>query len=144
MTYVNVRRMSTFLTNFIFVDILAERRNSLRLDLEPTTAASIRLDRGVLSGQVCDISHGGLAIRTDERCELETGVEAGLTFMVPNLLQNTLAGVQSKGTLVEIVDEGHHDICRFEIEPDSQSESLISRYIFQRQVELIRELKGEK
>ena len=138
---VNVRSMTASLRRFSFVQILAENRSSLRLELEPQTDAELRWEGSVHTGKVLDLSLGGFSIRTADHCEIPKGAEATVIVMVPNLLQNTLSKLETKATLVESSREGDWDICRFCIVADLQSEALISRFIFQRQVEIIRELK---
>ena len=137
----NVRKMTASLRNFTFVEIMAERRDALRLELEPPTEAEVRCEAVRLSGRLFDISLGGFSIQTAERCPFGRGAEVQLRVMVPNLLQNTLNSIETKACHVETISEGSHDICRFSFQADNQSEATISRFIFQRQVEIIREIK---
>ena len=137
----NVRRMTASLRNFTFVEIMAERRDTLRLELETPTDAEISCEQVKLSGQLSDLSLGGFSIRLTERCPIEKGVEVRLRVMIPNLLQNTLTGIDTLACHVETIKETNYDICRFSFQGDTQSETAISRFIFQRQVELIREIK---
>ena len=137
----DVRRMTASLRNFRFVDIMAERRESLRLELEPQTEAEITEDAIKLPGRLLDISLGGFSIVTKVRTPLTKGVEVRLRIMVPNLLQDTVTGIETKACHVETIHEGVDDICRFSFHADAQSEATISRFIFQRQVEIIREIK---
>ena len=137
----NLRRMCASLRNFTFVEIMAERRDALRLELEPPTEAEIRCDAVRLPGKLFDISLGGFSIRTTERCPFGRGAEVRLRVMVPDLLQNTLTGIETAARHVETINEGSNDICRFSFQSDMKSEATISRFIFQRQVEIIREIK---
>ena len=141
---VNVRRMAVSLNKFVFVDIMAEQRNALRLELEPPTDAQIKGESFLVSGKVFDISLGGCSIVAAERCELAKAEQVTLTFFIPNLLQDTQSSVEVPSRHVETLSESGADICRFTINADAQSEALISRYVFQRQVEIIRELKEQK
>ena len=138
---VDVRRMTAAVKNFTFVEIMAERRDALRLELEPPTEAEISCDSIKLPGRLFDISLGGFSIRTAERCPFGKGAEVRLRVMVPNLLQNTVTGIQTTACHVETISKGDSDICRFSFQADAQSEAAISRFIFQRQVEIIREIK---
>jgi hypothetical protein len=137
----NIRKMSAALKNFSFVEIMAERRDALRLELERPTSAEIRYDGVQLCGQLFDISLGGFSIRAEHRCPFEKGVQVGLRVMVPNLLQNSVTGIDTRACHLETINEGDQDVCRFSFEPDIQAETTISRFIFQRQVEIIREIK---
>jgi hypothetical protein len=137
----DIRRMTASLRNFRFVDIMAERRDALRLQLEPQTEAEISRDTSRLSGKLFDISLGGFSIRTAERCPAEKEEEVRLRVMVPNLLQNTLTRIETNACYLDTTNEGDDYICRFSFQADAQSEATISRFIFQRQVEIIREIK---
>jgi len=137
----DVRRMSVSLRNFTFVEIMAERRDTLRLELEAPTDATISSETHRLSGKLFDVSLGGFSIRTTDRCPFAKGVEVRLRVMIPNLLQNTVTGIETVACHVETIAEPNGDICRFSFQGDPQSEAAISRFIFQRQVEIIREIK---
>ena len=139
----DVRRMTASLRNFMFVEIMAERRSALRLEMEPQTDAEIKVEEILLTGKVIDVSLGGFSIRPAQRCTLLRNAEVTLRVMVPNLLQNTLTRLETKATHIETVSSNDHDICRFSISTEPQSEGLLSRFIFQRQVEIIRELKEQ-
>ena len=137
----DVRRMTASLRNFRFVEIMAERRDALRLELDPPTEAEINRDTTKLSGKLFDISLGGFSIRTAERCPAGKAEEVRLRVMVPNLLQNTATRIDTIACHLDTTNEGNDYICRFSFQADAQSEATISRFIFQRQVEIIREIK---
>lgn len=138
----DVRRMMATLSNFRFVEILAEQRVSLRLKLEPPCDAQIIGDGEPVDGKVLDISLGGASIRPSRPSFLREGKETQLKVMVPNLLQGGDTELEVKATVVAIGrDDG--EVCRFSFESDPHVEGVISRFIFQRQVDLIRELKEQ-
>lgn len=138
---VDVRRMMASLHNFSYVEILAEQRTSLRLELEPPGDAEILIDGGAVQGKVQDISLGGFSIRPEKPCELAKGGVVRLKVMVPNLLQNTQTAVEIDSRIIEVTADDYGGICRFSISSDPQAEGIISRFIFQRQVDIVRELK---
>ena len=138
---VDVRRMMASLHKFRFVEIMAEQRVSLRLELESPSDADILIEGSPVEGKVMDISLGGFSIRPSRRCPLNEGTEVMLRVMVPDLVQNKETSLEIKARIVENVTEESGDICRFSILSDAQAEGVISRFIFQRQVDLIRELK---
>jgi c-di-GMP-binding flagellar brake protein YcgR len=94
--------------------------------------------------RVLDLSLEGVSLLPEEHCELKKGAEVTLRVMVPNLLHNTLIPLETKATHVVTTGTRGSQICRFSIPVEPQSQALISRYIFQRQVEIIRELKDQK
>jgi hypothetical protein len=140
---VNLRQMAASLRNFAFVEIMAEQRNTLRLELEPQTDAEIRGTDLLMPGKVLDLSLEGVSLLPEEHCELKKGAEVMLRVMVPNLLHNTLTPLETKATHIVTTGPRGSQICRFSFPVDTQSQALISRYIFQRQVEIIRELKEQ-
>jgi c-di-GMP-binding flagellar brake protein YcgR len=138
----DIRRMIASLKNFQFVDIMAERRDALRLQLDPPTEAEINHDASRFTGQLFDISLGGFSIRTTDPSPLGKEEDVTLRVMVPNLLQNSLTSLETQACHIATTDEGNnYFICRFSFQADAQSEATISRFIFQRQVEIIREIK---
>ena len=139
--YINVKKHLASLSKFCFVEVLAEKRAAVRLNLDPPVRATILYGDESIAGNLVDISTQGLAVTIDDLVELETGVEMAVKFMLPDsvLLKQTLVKVPA--TLVDIVGAALPYRCRFRISPEQHQEQMISRYIFQRQVELIRGLK---
>lgn len=141
--YVNVKKHVVSLNKLCFVDVLAEKRAAVRLNLDPPVRATIQCDGQEIIGSLVDISTQGLAITVDDFPSLETGAEMSVKFMLPDpvLMKQTLIKVPA--TLVDIVGTASPYRCRFKISPEKHQEQLISRYSFQRQVEIIRVLKED-
>ena len=140
---VDVRRMMASLHNFRFVEIMAEQRISLRLELAEPCGAEIIDNGATVEGTVLDISLGGFSIRTQGASPPAKGAGVLLRVMVPNLLQNSHTPLEIPSTVVDNVSDEAGDICRISISSDPHVEGVISRFIFQRQVDLIRELKEQ-
>lgn len=138
---VDQRRSTALLGNFVFVEIMAERREALRLQLEVPTRALILGPGPALPGTLHDLSAGGFSIRTDDRCPWEKGTEVRLKLEIPNLLHNSVIPLETAARLVEATADPGDYGCRFSCELEPQGEAAISRYLFQRQVEIIREIK---
>jgi hypothetical protein len=137
----NVRKMTASLKNFTFVEIMAERRDALRLELEPPTQAEITYGGMKIRGNLFDLSLGGFSVKTEEHCPLGKDVEVKVRVMLPNLLQNTFICIETTASHIETIKRETACICRFSFTNHSQTEAEISRFIFQRQVEIIREIK---
>jgi len=140
---VNLRNQAASLRDFAFVEIMAEQRRALRLELEPQTEAQIVADALSMPAKVLDISLEGTSVRPAGECQLARGADVTLSLMVPNLLQETLSAVEVAARHIHTTlraDGGQ--VCRFSFN-EVQGEGAIARYIFQRQVELIRELKEQ-
>jgi hypothetical protein len=140
--YVNAQKRAATLTKFFFVEILAERRNAVRLILISPTDASIGLNGPSQTyGKLIDLSLNGLAIRTSDAPEYESGLETQIQFMLPNILQDTHTCINIQATFVRAIENEKSYLCKFAISLDKSLEQLISKYIFQRQVEIIQELR---
>lgn len=139
--YINVKKHVASLNKFCFVDVLAEKRAAVRLNLDPPVRATIMHGEQGIAGNLVDISTQGLAITVEDFAALEIGGEMPVKFMLPDsvLLKQTLVKVPA--TLVDISESASPYRCRFRISPEKHQEQMISRYIFQRQVEIIKGLK---
>jgi hypothetical protein len=139
--YVNVKKHAVSVNKLCFVEVLAEKRGAVRLNLEPPIRATIQYeDQGIIGGLV-DISTQGLAILVDDYVKLDKGAEMTVKFMLPDpvLLKQTLLKVPA--TLIDIAESASPYRYKFKISPEKHQEQLISRFSFQRQVEIIRSLK---
>jgi hypothetical protein len=140
--YVNVQKRAATLTKFFFIEIQAERRNAVRLNLTPPTEASFECDGvSLIHGKLIDLSMNGLAITTHSVPNCGEGLEAHIQILLPNILQNTLSSFKIPAIFVGAIEGENSYLCKFSISADKNLEQTISKYIFQRQVEIIQELR---
>jgi hypothetical protein len=139
---VNLRRMAASLRNFVFVDIMAERRSALRLELDPPLEVEVRIGATTMTARVLDLSLGGGCLHLPEPWYAE-GAEVSLRLAVPDPLQKGSTLVEAEALHIGTFDRDGRggDLCRFSWKMDHQSERVISRFMFQRQVDIIREIK---
>ena len=139
--YVNVPRHAASLSKLCFVEILAERRSSVRPELANPTQAAFQFQGKDISGRLFDISTNGAAIKIDGYFDIPPGSETVLSFMLPDLVQNKLFSIKAEAKLV-IIDgnASPYNYC-FAIYPGKLVEQQLLRYIFQRQIEIIHDLK---
>ncbi|MHB8122699.1 MAG: PilZ domain-containing protein [Desulfuromonadaceae bacterium] len=139
--YVNVKRHAVLLNKLCFVDVLAEKRLAVRLNLDPPVRATLQYEGEDIAGLLVDISTQGIAVTMDDFVTIESGAEMAVKFLLPDpvLMKQTLIKVQA--TLIDIAGNASPYRYRFKIAPEKHQEQLISRYSFQRQVEIIRGLK---
>lgn len=133
--YINVRSRMAVLGRFAYATIRADRRNAVRVKVGSPVATVFQADNQSLTGTLKDISVIGLAVVSSE--ELPTGLpEEGVLKL--NLMGTALA---VKAVLVRstAVEQGHLHTFRFAL--DAKVEELVSQFIYNRQVEIIRELK---
>jgi hypothetical protein len=140
--YVNAQKHAVTLTKFFFIEILAERRNAVRLRLFPPTAATFEWNgTPLIQGKLIDLSMNGVALKTGSAPECENGMEAQIHFTLPYPLEGMSSSYRIPATFVGAVDNGESYLCRFAISIDKQLEQIISKYIFQRQIDIIQELR---
>ena len=139
--YVNIRKHAASLNKLGFVEVLAEKRAAVRLNLDPPVRATIQNGEQVITCMLMDISTQGIAVEADTYTVLEGGEDVFVKFMLPDpvLLKQTLIKVPV--SLVTISGNASPYTYKFRIMPEKHQEQLISRYSFQRQVEIIRCLK---
>jgi len=139
--YSNAARHSASLCKLCFVEIMAERRNSIRLELAQYTPASFHFEGQEISGKLFDISTGGAAVKVDDCYDIPTGSEVTLNLLFPDLLHGSIFPCKVKARLVNILGHASPYTCCFTIQLEKIQEQQLSRYIFQRQIEIIRDLK---
>ncbi len=139
--YVNVKKRAASLMKFFYVEIMAEQRNSIRLVMDPPADAIFDIQGAKVNGKLLDISMTGAALRLERLPEFEDGFATTLQIMLPNIAQNTheKSLLPAKHVVTKKVEDSY--LCIFSITPDKILEQHISKFIFQRQVEIIRDLK---
>jgi len=139
--YVNVARHSASVSKLCYVEIMAERRNFIRLEPARTTQAVFPFNGRDVSGRLLDISTCGAAVTIDDFYDIPPDSGTTLSFMLPDPAQDRLIPFKTEARLMHI--EGHsspYNYC-FSLHPEKLLEQQLSRYIFQRQIEIIRDLK---
>lgn len=139
--YVNVKKCAAMFMKFSYVEIMAERRNFIRLVPEPSVSTVIESPLGVIEGSLFDLSLSGLNVSVDQYYELATDTTTPVRFVIRNLEQPQDINVAVPAQLVVIKDDSSPYYYKFSISPDKQLESSLSKYVFQRQIEIIREIK---
>jgi hypothetical protein len=139
--YINVKKHAASLNKLCYVEVLAEKRTAVRLNLEPPIRATIQFEDQSIVGDLVDISTSGLAVLLDEYIELVPETELTVKFMLPDPVLQKHTLVKVPATLVGIAENASPYRYKFKIVPEKHHEQLISRFSFQRQVEIIRGLK---
>jgi hypothetical protein len=133
----NINKSIGLLHNFSYVQIRAERRQFVRVQiLDPMRISFSCVDQKI-DGHLVDISIGGLSLRCPDKYSIDFDTAGILTAELPNGV------IEVPGRLLKVapVESGWHYI--FVIDASPRIEAAISQFIFQRQVEIIRELKDQ-
>lgn len=138
--YINVKKHAASLNKLCYVEVLAEKRTAVRLNLDPPIRATIQYEDQNVIGDLVDISTLGLAMLVDEYIDISE-TEVSVKFMLPDPVLQKHTLVKVPATLVGIAENASPYRYKFRIAPEKHHEQLISRFSFQRQVEIIRGLK---
>jgi hypothetical protein len=139
--YVNIKSHMVSLNKLCFVEVMAERRAVVRLDMEPPERVIIQYGDQRIIGALVDISTQGIAVTVNDFIMIENGTEMTVKFMLPDRTLQKQILVKVPATLVDIAGNASPYRYRFKISPEKHQEQLLSRYSFQRQVEIIKGLK---
>lgn len=126
---------------FVYTETSPAMRNAVRV--EPKTRFPVEITQGEIHvmGQVCDISPMGLAALIQNPGALTPDADVRLRFQLPSDLISSNPHLRVDGTLLRIVRTGTSQRIIFSLRPSVDAEHVISQYIFNRQAEIVRELK---
>ena len=134
---VDVNKSLVTLTNFAYVVVRAERRRFVRVTVKGRFDVVFTDGERKLRGHLYDISLSGLAAVCSDTAE------NGIETMADGTLLLSLGDkpISMPARLLKILSAEGENRYVFEFEATSRDESIISQFIFQRQVEIIRDLK---
>ena len=139
--YVNVKKQAATFVKFSYVEIMAERRNFVRVELDAGCIIQLETAHGLIEGRLTDLSLNGLNVLIDHSCPLEAGAEVVSSFTLRSPETNQSLAVHLLACMVSVSGDAPPYDYRFTINPEKQLERQLSQFIFQRQVEIIREVK---
>jgi hypothetical protein len=139
--YVNIKKKAATFVRFSYVEIMAERRNFIRMEPEPSPDAVIESPLGIIKGNLYDVSLSGLNIAVDEYYPIEMDTETSIRFRLRDIEQRHDMKVNVPAKLIGIADGSQPYHYKFVICPDKMLERNLSQYIFHRQIEIIKEIK---
>jgi hypothetical protein len=139
--YVNIKKRAAFFAKFSYVEIQAERRNFIRMAMDPKPGTVIESPVGNFTGEIFDISLSGLNVLINDSCPLEINSETSIRFALMDIEQNAKFNISVPARLIAIKGDHRPYSYIFTISLDKTAERQISKYIFQRQLEVIREIK---
>ncbi|MBU5638497.1 PilZ domain-containing protein [Geomonas sp. Red69] len=135
-TYVNVEKSRVVLSNLGYALVRADRRMSVRVQLGSAIDASFAApELDAVHGRLHDMSLTGMSINVARNPDLPISQKGELCIALPS------GSITVAASLLKVIGLGDSFRLVFEIEPSRAAELSISQYIFQRQVEIIKELK---
>jgi c-di-GMP-binding flagellar brake protein YcgR len=123
------------LTQFSYVNISSEQRVYVRVKVMGRVEAAFISDKVEVRGTIGDISYGGVAVVAPSGCEIKENAKGTVTLCLP------AAKLEIAGTFLRVDDQQGSSKYIIKLETDPKSEKLISHFIFQEQIEILRELK---
>jgi hypothetical protein len=133
--YVNIEKSRIVLSSFSYALVRADRRMSVRVELSEPIYASFSSEGTVLPGRLHDMSLTGISVNVSEEPGISLAQKGELAVTLP------IGTITVPASLLKVLAvEGGFRLV-FEIAATRATEHSISQYIFQRQVEIIKELK---
>ncbi len=143
---IDLTRKIAILENFKFLKTNANSRRYSRVTTSTKTPVSILFNGSTVNGYILDLSIKSIAIRIKYTSKIDTikTENISLTFNIPNLKSNdgfTRLNIRAKVIVISMTDT--HNNCKIvcDIDEDYLSDSILMQYIYERQKELIIELK---
>ena len=133
---VDVNKSLATVTNFAHIVVRAERRRFVRVTVKGLYEVIFTDGERKVRGKLFDISLTGLAISCPDADSSFDTLEDGTL-----LLSLGEKPISLPARLLKVVRSGGEQRLIFEFEPSSREEGVISQFIFQRQVEIIKDLK---
>lgn len=134
-TYVNVEKSRVVLSKLSYGVVRADRRMSVRVEMGSSVKVTFEGQDEKVDGTLHDVSLTGASIKVPYDPMFPVSEKGELTIALPG------GTIKVPASLLKVIynDDG----CRlvFEICPSRAAEGSISQHIFQRQVEIIKELK---
>jgi hypothetical protein len=139
--YVNIKRKAVALKQLCYVVIMAERRNHIRLKVNPPLEATFMSKQGGVDCKVIELSTAGAIVLIENSGDIQTGEEAQLRFTLQDTDQNITQKVDITAKLITVIEEIKPSRYIFSLSADRTSEKHIAKFLFNRQIEIVRELK---
>jgi hypothetical protein len=134
--YANIPKKLVVLHNFAYAQIRAERREAVRVNVLGTLPVTFSYENVNIEGNMDDISGSGISFHSRLVPATNTDQSGLLSFTLADT-PLVVPGSFVRATPTE--NDGH--ICMFKMKPDRRTETIISQFIYQRQVEIIQLLK---
>ena len=131
----NPTKGMAILNRFAYAQIRADRRTAVRVQIHHVMPGTFAGTSGAISGNMLDISVGGISLKVQGKVDLELEDKGRFSCVLPS------GKLELPARLLKIVTTDEDCRAIFVIEPDSKEETIISQFIFNEQIDIIKELK---
>lgn len=135
--YVNIQKEKAILHNFAYAQVRAERREAVRVRLANPAPAAYCDPQCTITGKLMDISETGASLLVEALPSLTDEQQGTLGF---TLLETQLS---IPSTFLRKVKTDNGEVGIFQLKSEKKDTSVLAQFIYQRQVEIIRELKDQ-
>jgi predicted ribosome-associated RNA-binding protein Tma20 len=135
--YANSKKNYVVLGRFAYAHVRAERRTAIRVKIQEQSPVTIQADSGAsCTARLVDLSVNGIKV-LDAPMSFQVGDACTLTFVLLG------SSIMAPGIFLrdKVNEKGHFFV--FTIQPDSKAEAVISKLIYNRQVEIIQTIKEQ-
>jgi hypothetical protein len=137
------RRLQVTLGQFSFAELHANKRSCVRVRLKLPMQLQMAVDGNNLSGVIHDVSLGGVCVRTFAADLLETATNIQLKIKLLQSGTNEVIETRIPSRVVRIDKREVQARCAMVFDHTPESERVLSTFIYQRQLEIIKELKSK-
>jgi len=136
--YINVPKSIVILNNFAYAVIRAERREAVRVNVEKCRIhVGFTFENVTLEGTMLDISGSGALVFASVLPSTPNEQPGSLAFAIMGT-QLTVPAIFLKAS-----ETKDGNICVFTFNLDRRSDNIVAQFIYQRQVEIIQDLKDD-
>jgi len=135
------RRVQVTLGEFSYAEVHADKRNSVRVRLKLPMNVQLAVDGNTVAGVIRDISLGGVCVSTIASDQLERASTIHLLIKLLHRGTGQLVETQIPSRVVRIDKSGVQAQCAMVFNHTAETEQVLSTFIYQRQLEIIKELK---
>jgi hypothetical protein len=138
---VDVTKLKAVLADFVYVDSSPVERVFMRIQPKDPIEAVIYDEKCKITGQIVDISVASMAVHVTKTSEFKQNSDVSMSVSLPKVNQSTFGKVKLHGKITMILKVKGFNKLVIEILPDPYTEPLISQYLSQRQVEILKIMK---
>lgn len=138
LVYLDLPHQLVCLGRFSYAEVLIDKRNTVRVKLRIPLNVILHADGKTIPGVVRDISLGGCGLTTLLGQELEKAEDISLHIKIMH--EGKVVEIDVPSRVVRVGDGPPHE-CAMTFQHTSESERILSVFIYQRQLEIIRELR---
>ncbi len=138
---VNATELKAVITDFVYVDSSPVERVYMRIQPKEPIDVVIYDEVCKITGMIVDISVASMAVHVTKTSKFKQNSDVSMSVSLPKANKSTIGKVKLHGKITMIRKEKGFNKLVIEILPDPYTEPLITQYLSQRQVEILKIMK---